>query len=516
MKFNHAIAEKGPDKGDASALDPKHGPSERPKILVVDDDEDVQELCRVLLSDAGYDVDTVSDGMRAQQHVRERDYDLFLIDLMMPKMGGFELLQSLRDSSVDVPVVVLTSHGTTENAVACLRLGVKDFLIKPFCKEDLQMVISGVLEAKRMAKEHLRLRLLLPLFEISREILVETDLNRVLKKILDVVISETRADQAGLLLFSPDSRAVTVREERGACIHRLWGLLDNSVIRTGQAAIWVNQVQYLNPEINRFMRETALSAVIAMPFIVKGKIIGILAVCRGKGNSFNEGDLELMSIFCGQAAVAIENARLFEEVSRKTEEIRRAHFDAISALAEALESKDAYTRGHGDRSVEYAVSVAKKIGLPEARMEYLKYAAILHDIGKIGIPDHILNKPTKLTAEEYEIMKSHPEKGAEILRQIAYLQPVVPLVLYHQEEYDGTGYPSGLSGEAIPLEARIVAVIDAYDAMTSDRIYRKALEKEQAVAELKRCSGTQFDPKVVEAFTQVLAEQGNPLETDPG
>jgi putative nucleotidyltransferase with HDIG domain len=481
-------------------------PMHKTKILVVDDEEDIQDLCKLILTQAGYQVDAASDGINALSKIQEGEFDLLLLDIMMPRMGGLDLLRNFREMSIDIPTVVLTSFGSMENTIASLRLGVKDFLVKPFVKEELLDVVNGAIEGGRRARENIRLQILLPLFEVSRELLVETDLRRLLKKILDVATKETRADQASIMLIDPESRKVTVQEEAGPCCKDLRDQLLTRVMDLGHPIVLAEPVVHLDKDIGRLMKQNEISALISMPLVSRNKTIGLLNVCKGKGMTFNESDLEMTSIFCGQAAIAIENAQLFEEVNRKTKEIQAAHFGSIQALAEALESKDAYTRGHSDRALEYAVAVGERIGVPPERMEYLKYAAILHDIGKIGIPDAILNKPTKLTADEYQVMKSHPEKGAEIIRQIKYLDPVVPLVLYHQERYDGLGYPAGLKGDDIPIESRIVAVLDAYDAMTTDRIYRKAPGREQAILELKRNAGTQFDPKVVEAFLSVLAE----------
>jgi putative nucleotidyltransferase with HDIG domain len=253
------------------------------------------------------------------------------------------------------------------------------------------------------------------------------------------------------------------------------------------------------------MASPLISSSICVPLLRKNKVIGVLHLGKKEGtHSFTQNDLELTIVLCRQAAVLIDNVRLFEEVNRKAQDLEEAQLDAIKALAEALETKDAYTRDHSDRALQYAIAVAENMGLSDTQKEKLKYAAVLHDIGKIGVPESILKKPTQLTQEEYEIMKTHPEKGAEIIKHIKSLAEVVPLVLYHQEHYDGKGYPRGLVGDEIPIESRIVAVLDAYDAMTSDRVYRKAPGRQRAIEELKRHAGTQFDPRVVQVFLEVI------------
>ena len=214
--------------------------------------------------------------------------------------------------------------------------------------------------------------------------------------------------------------------------------------------------------------------------------------------------MDVFSTLAQESAIAIENARLYEEVVFKGNQLKAANLDSIKALAEALETKDFETKGHSDRTVAHALNIAKRIGLSEQEQEWIQYAAILHDIGKIGIPEQILKKPGKLTPEEYEVMKQHPVYGAQIVRQIKFLNHVVPLVQADHERWDGKGYPDGLKGEQIPLGARIVALVDAYDAMTSDRVYRKAPGKSFAIEEMERCSGTQFDPHIVGVFLEIL------------
>jgi len=202
------------------------------------------------------------------------------------------------------------------------------------------------------------------------------------------------------------------------------------------------------------------------------------------------------------------------ELRRKTEEIQglfrrldESYRVTLEALATALDARDAETLGHSARVAAYTVEVARRMGLDDPDLTHIYRGALLHDVGKIGIPDAILRKPGKLTAEEWQEMRKHPEIGARILRGIGFLEGAVPIVLCHQERYDGKGYPARLKGEAIPLGARIFAVVDTLDAMTSDRPYRKALPYAAARAEIQKFSGTQFDPRVVEVFLTIPPEE---------
>ena len=185
-------------------------------------------------------------------------------------------------------------------------------------------------------------------------------------------------------------------------------------------------------------------------------------------------------------------------------EMEREHISIIQALATAVEARDPYTEKHSRRMAEYAVATARELGLSIYESERIRYATILHDIGKIGVSDRILSKNGPLTREEWEEIKKHSVIGAEILTQINSFSETSKLVYHHHERYNGTGYPNGLKGEEIPIGSRIIAVVDAYDAMVSRRPYREAMSKEEAIAELKRNAGKQFDKKVVEAFLRVI------------
>ena len=199
-----------------------------------------------------------------------------------------------------------------------------------------------------------------------------------------------------------------------------------------------------------------------------------------------------------------EIKRINEELSDSKEQLEQAYLDMVQTLRSAVEAKDTYTRGHSDRVAEYSVLIGEKLGLAEDQIKTLKIGGLFHDIGKIGIPDSILLKPGKLTDDEYSEIKNHPSIGAHILGSAKTFQDIVPIVKHHHEKYDGNGYPSRMKGEEIPYLARIAAVADTFDAMTSRRSYRDAIDLQKVKDEIKRCEGTQFDPQIAEAFLDIL------------
>ena len=199
-----------------------------------------------------------------------------------------------------------------------------------------------------------------------------------------------------------------------------------------------------------------------------------------------------------------EIKRINEKLEDSKEQLEQAYLDMVQTLRYTVEAKDSYTRGHSDRVSEYSVLIGEKLGLPAEQIKTLRIGGLFHDIGKIGIPDSILLKPAKLTDEEYSQIKNHPSIGAHILGSAAIFQDIIPIVKHHHERYDGNGYPSKLKGEEIPYLARIAAVADTFDAMTSRRSYRGPIEVEHVKEEIKRCEGTQFDPQIAEVFIEIL------------
>ena len=235
----------------------------------------------------------------------------------------------------------------------------------------------------------------------------------------------------------------------------------------------------------------------------KGKIIGVVAVDNYfKEQPIPEEQVAKLQRFADQAAIAIENATLYAN-------LKKAYLDAIRMLAFAVDAKDHYTLGHSDKVGSIAKSIAREMGLDPAQVEEIEYGAILHDVGKIAISEKILNKPGRLTDEEYVLMKKHTVMGVNIMEHTEAIANLMPIVRHHHEWYNGKGYPDGLKGEAIPMGARIVALADAFDTMVSDRPYRKVLGIPAAISEIKRFSGTQFDPKVVEALLNLLKRHEN-------
>jgi len=230
------------------------------------------------------------------------------------------------------------------------------------------------------------------------------------------------------------------------------------------------------------------------PLSHKERTIGVVVIVFEEDQNFiRQKTLKLLYILAGFFSLAIQNAYLFND-------LKRSYFDTIRGVTNSIEARDPYTKGHSHRVAQIAKAIAKELNWSDNEIELIDWGGMLHDVGKIGVHDAILNKPGKLDKEEYEAIKLHPLIGAQIVKGISFLEPLVPYILEHHERFDGKGYPQGLGGENISIKGRLLAVADAFDAMTTDRPYQKAHEPEVALKEILINAHSQFDPKVAEAF----------------
>jgi putative nucleotidyltransferase with HDIG domain len=249
---------------------------------------------------------------------------------------------------------------------------------------------------------------------------------------------------------------------------------------------------------NIILRNFNVHSFIIAPLVVNERIIGIVGADRLRSTkNVTPKDLEELSIFTNNIAETLHKARLKEE-------IETSYLNTVRALVQAIEEKDAYTRGHSERVASISMQLGQMMNLPPKELEYLRLGCLLHDVGKIGISESIVCKNEELTSEEYDIIKQHPLKGEEIVRPISFLQNHLYLIRNHHECYDGSGYPDGLTGEEIPLGAQIISVADAYDAITSTRPYRMGLSPEEALHRIILYSGIQFAPRVVQVFKELF------------
>jgi len=482
--------------------------TQKERILVIDDEDFILQLARDILTKTNYEVKMVSDGNEGIRLLESRKFDLLLTDIRMPDISGLDVIRHVRTGNKEIPIIIITGHGTLETAVDALRLGAQGFLLKPFTPVELRAAVADALEKTRLLKENIKLRTLMPLFEFSREIISETDPRRLLKLIMEIALKETRADAACICLIDEETEKFELCEECGMSPEMIRRFMDKEVQKVAKLVSGDKKALLLDPgaKLPHGFKEMAQAGDkrqrVYVPLTVRDNIAGILFASRASSEyPFSPSEVEFISVLSGQAAAAIENARLYEK-------LKRSYLSMIITLSGVVEARDSNTDKHMKDIAEYSVAISQRLDLDNEDIENIRKAALLHDLGKICVPDHILMKPDKLSDEEMDIIKKHPLDGAKILEAVEPIRDAKHIIRHHHEFFDGSGYPDGLRGEAIPLGARIIAVADAFGAMTTDRPYRNALSTGEAVKELEQFSGVQFDPHIVEIFISVLRTKG--------
>lgn len=356
-----------------------------------------------------------------------------------------------------------------------------------------------------------RLLVLSNVFILGKEIVSNIELKSLVDKFLSIASDGTGSEVAGLFLVKgrTDLPYFTRLQKNNCNLDFAPNTLDGyteliQAVRSERKLRMENNLE--NTEFAEFEVDkvpgTKLRNTLAMPLKTPDKLLGIIQVA----NKLNQGkysseDIDLLNILSSQLAFVIQNADLFSN-------LQKAYIDTLSALTGAIDAKDSYTRGHSERVTELSIKLAEECNVPSSEIENIKLGGLLHDIGKIGIPEAVLNKPGRLNDEEFNIIKSHPDLGLHILGKVEFLEHIVPIIRHHHERYDGKGYPGGLKGDNIPLLARIVSVVDTFDAMTTNRPYRKALTIEESLVEIDRCSGSQFDPDIAAKFIKMVRRDG--------
>ena len=494
--------------------------SDAARILVVDDEKVIREILTEFLTMEGYQVGAAEDGQKALDELALRPYDLIISDLKMPRMSGLQLLERLATDRVNVLTVIMTGFGTVETAIEAMKRGAYDYILKPFKVEEVVHVVQRALYQRRLQAENLRLREALTIYTVSEALATSIDLDHILDVILKAAMRETAADAATLFLRDVKTGRYQERVKllgdghgghgarRGlptpafeALVHRFGK--GQTVISHGEPAA-------------RFFAEpdagVGLVSFLSVPLQVAIDVIGVVNVYSfTPGKRFDEGQRKMLAVLASRAAGAIDNARLYEDLRQRNDELRTANLtleqmfqQTVAGFAQALEENDLYTRGHSERVAMYSELLGRGMTLAEDEIQRIVQAGVMHDIGKLGVRFDMLNKPGKLTADEVKIFRQHPEKGKRILDPVPCLHGLIDGCWCHHEWWDGGGYPRGLSGHNIPVVGRMVAIADAYDAMTSDRAYRRALPHAVAVGEIERCAGSQFDPELAELFVAVM------------
>ncbi len=473
------------------------------RILVVDDEKTILELGRRFLTSEGFDVEIASQGMQAMKLLEQSPYEILLTDIRMPGMSGLELMKMAKSVRPEIIMVVITGHGTITTAIESLKMGAMGFIFKPFTRQELVSAIHNALDKYRLRQENIRMKSLMPLFQVSQQLMMQTDLPQLMNLVVELIKKELKVDRASIMLLNEKSGELIVKATTGfenLNENKLKKLVGEGIAGLAvekKAPILVQGGVDENPELRNLLADDQVASGLSVPIMIRKKVIGVLNLSKfNRGQPLGESDLGLISIFCGQVAVAIENARLYRD-------IRNSYVRTLQALVAAIEIKDQFSKGHSSGVARYAAVIGKELKLSKDRIQDLIIAALLHDIGKIGSSDDILKKGSRLSEAEFELMKSHPGNAVKILETIGLSQEILSSILHHHEWWDGSGYPKGLSGEEIPLFSRIIAIADTIDAMTTPRPYQQKVTLAEAREEIRRYKEKQFDPTLVDLLTTI-------------
>ena len=487
------------------------------KILVVDDELIIRELLIEVLADDGYGVESAPNGRVALDLLRKSDdFVLLFTDIIMPGMNGIELVREAKKLRPSLIPIVMTAYATLDTARAAVKEGAYDYVLKPFSLNEVKLAVSNALERHRLASENARLLELTQLFRISEQIATIHDEHHLLSFVLKTALHRVGASRGSILVRTADGRALEIRAGVGLPDEVLGRSVELDRSISGLVAktvkpLLVNDVREL-PEVAQLSHQLPETSFISVPLEHKGygngsgpdtgngqQVIAVLNVCQKiDGTKFTEGDLKTLSILANHAAAALQNVRLIQD-------IERAHLATIESMALLLEARDPYTQFHSQRVRDVCIAIAVQLGISPQDIEILRLGAAFHDIGKVGIPDNVLNKPDKLTEDEWLQIRRHPIIGHSVLEPIQFLkQGHLDVVRGHHERMNGEGYPDGLRGKDVSPLVRIIGVADTYDAMASDRAYRKAMSGEHIILELRKESQDRLDPEVVGTLIRLM------------
>jgi PAS domain S-box-containing protein len=373
-------------------------------------------------------------------------------------------------------------------------------------------VAIALSNASLLEKTEQQLRHLAALRTIDEAITASMDLSLTLDILLQQVKAELDVDAANVLLFDRDM--LELKQEASIGFQtQSQKRLQLGEGRAGQVALERELV--VLPEISgqeqtliqhEFSTGERVAGYVAVPLEAKGELVGVLEIFKREPFTPEQSWLNFLKTLAGQAAIAIDSARLFEDLHRSNQELYLAYDTTLEGWAHALEMRDKETEGHSRRVTRMTIRLARAMGMSDEQLVHVRRGTLLHDIGKMGIPDRILRKAGPLSEEEWELMRQHPLHAYEMLKDIDYLRPALDIPRFHHEKWDGSGYPQGLKGEEIPLAARIFAIVDVWDALLSDRPYRDAWSRQKTIAYLREESGKHFDPAIVQIFMSLLEE----------
>lgn len=479
------------------------------RILIVDDYPQIRNIIKEALEREGnYEVSEAGNGLEALNLLKKKNYDMVISDVMMPEMGGIDLLESIKTIQPDAVTIMITAYPAVETTVAAMKKGATDFIKKPFNIEELLFKVNLYLRKKQALSEREKEKSIksMELQDECEDLSLRNyiydaiensfgDNDFIFEDVVELAIKVVGGTHCELLLYDEEGQQFHPHIVKGIdretyCVRTLpkikW-ILEKVVKSRGAFIINSDETPEISP------------SVICAPLMIRNRVFGILSVRKkGRGVRFSKKELDYIQTLTKRASLNLENKLLYESLYGNL-------IDTFKSLVASIQVRDSYTEEHSYRVMEMAITMARNMGCSNEDVESVKIAGLLHDIGKIAIPDRILLKPDKLTDYEYKVIKSHPGVGESILKSVMLLEKERDIILHHHERYDGKGYPDGLSGNDIPFLSRLLAVADTFDAMTNNRPYRDAMPINNAISELRRNIDRQFDGYIVECFLQNIS-----------
>ena len=518
------------------------------RILVVDDEPDVAALVADALRDADptWQIETETDPQQALDRLRNEAFDCLVTDLMMPKMDGLALAGYARETNEDLGLVAISGRGTIESSIEAMRLGFSDYLQKPFNLESLKRTVCRcirrrrergnfekrfaelaqadarheaseaqlqqklqiashdlVLSSKRMARQ---MEDVAASANVARSLMGVIELEDLLGLCAELIGDRVACQSSTVALYEVQESAVGLMvrarpaEEDPPALCWLRSPLQSGVLcRAAQTGKSVH-VEDIAESVLVHGDEKALwpaGQLLVVPVVAHGHAVGVTVLHRPPGTDpFGAGDIKNVTELAKVMGPAIMTAKIHHHQ-------RCQIYSAMESITEAAETRDPYLKGHSLRVLAYAQQMAPALELTPPQIGALQISARLHDLGRVIIPEFVTNHPGPLSNEQWEVVRRHPAAGADFLKALDFLGEVAEIVRAHHESYDGTGYPDMKAGEEIPLVARLLAIADAFDAMTSHRPYRAVMSLDDALEQIRRLAGQQFDPRMAEAFVRV-------------